>query len=300
MDNRDEVRTFLATRRARITPADAGLPAYGEHRRVPGLRREEVAMLAGVSVDYYVRLERGNLAGASEQVLDALADALRLDDAERQHLRDLARASSGRPPRQRRRRSDTAAVPASVQLMLGAITGAPAVVRNDHLDVLALNPMARALYAPLVDGPSTNGGRPPNHARFAFLDPASREFWIDWPRAARDTVGVLRAQAGRDPHNRALHDLVGELSTRSEEFRELWARHDVHVHSGGVKLIHHPVVGRLELSYDTLPIMQAPGLTMLVYTAPAGSPSADALQLLATWGATPTTAPAPTAPATTD
>ena len=295
MDNRDEVRDFLSSRRARITPQQAGLPAYGSNRRVPGLRREEVAMLAGVSADYYVRLERGNLAGASEQVLDAVAVALQLTATERRHLHDLARAASGRPARRRRA---PATVPVSVRAILDAITGTPAVVRNDRLDLIAANPLAMALYAPLFDGPSITPGRPANHARFAFLDPAARDFWIDWPRAAHDTVGVLRVLAGRYPHDPELHDLVGELSTRSEDFRELWARHDVHAHSGGTKLIQHPGVGRLELMYDTLPVVQAPGLTMLVYTAVPGSPSAQALQFLASWGA-PTTSAATTAMTTT-
>lgn len=286
MDNRDEIRDFLASRRARITPQQAGLTAFGSNRRVPGLRREEVAMLAGVSADYYVRLERGNLGGVSEQVLASLADALRLDEAERLHLHDLARAAGTRPGRARRR--PPLVVPESVRLLLDALTGAPAVVRNDHLDLLAWNPLGRALYDPLFTGPSHDDRRPPNHARFAFLDPAARDFWVDWERAAHDTVGILRGVAGRDPHDRHVQDLVGELSTRREEFRALWARHDVHLHRGGTKRIHHPVVGDLELLYDTLAIAQAPGLTLLVYTAAPGTPTADAVRLLASWAATPT------------
>ncbi|RHA40761.1 helix-turn-helix transcriptional regulator [Cellulomonas rhizosphaerae] len=281
MDNRDEIRDFLATRRARITPAQAGLPAYGTNRRVPGLRREEVAMLAGVSSDYYVRLERGNLAGVSEQVLESLADALQLDEAERIHLQDLARAASPRPARARRR-GPTPAVPDSVQAMLAAMTGAPAVVRNDRLDILATNPLGHALYDDLFRDP----GQPANHARFAFLDERSRDFWVDWQRAADDTVGILRVAAGSNPYDKQLTALIGELSTRSDEFRVRWARHDVHLHRGGAKKINHPVVGRLDLMYDTLPIAQAPGLTMLVYTAPPGSPTADALAMLASWAAT--------------
>ena len=282
MDTRDEIRDFLSTRRAKITPQQAGLPAYGgAHRRVPGLRREEVAMLAGVSADYYVRLERGDLAGVSEEVLDALAGALQLDDAERAHLNDLARAAADRPNRRRRRaQSDT--VPPSVQVMLDAMTGAPAVVRNERLDILATNPLGRALYNPLY----RDRTRPANHARFAFLDPAAHKFWVNWERSADDTVGILRTLAGRNPHDKALHDLVGELSTRSEDFRSRWARHNVHQHLGGNKKINHPIVGRLELMYDTLPIAQAPGLTMIVYTAVPDTPTADALQLLASWAAT--------------
>ena len=283
MDNRAEIRDFLASRRARLTPQAAGLPAYGAHRRVPGLRREEVAMLAGVSSDYYVRLERGNLAGVSDPVLESIAAALQLSDAERQHLQDLARAAGSRP---RTRRRAPVQVPSSVRAMLDAMAGAPAVVRNDRLDILATNPLARALYAPLFTGPSHDDRRPANHARFAFLDPAAREFWVDYQRAADDTVGILRGLAGRDPCDKDVHDLVGELSTRSEDFRERWARHDVQLHRGGVKQINHPVVGRLELMYDTLSIAQAPGLTMLVYTAEPGSPTADALRVLASWAAT--------------
>ncbi|MDQ0372687.1 helix-turn-helix transcriptional regulator [Cellulomonas humilata] len=284
MDNRDEVRDFLASRRAKLTPAQAGLTAYGANRRVPGLRREEVAMLAGVSADYYVRLERGNLAGASDSILEAIAGALQLDEAERQHLLDLARAAGSRPARARRR--PTPSVPVSVQVMLDAMTGAPAAVRNDRLDILATNALGRALYAPLFTGPSAREGRPANHARFAFLDPAAHDFWVDWNKAANDTVGILRTEAGRAPNDSDLHDLVGELSTRSEEFRTRWARHDVHQHRGGAKQINHPVVGRVDLMYDLLPIAQAPGLSMLVYTAAPGTPSADALQVLASWAAT--------------
>lgn len=294
MDNRDEVRDFLASRRAKITPAQAGLTAYGSNRRVQGLRREEVAMLAGVSSDYYVRLERGNLAGVSDGVLDAISSALQLDDAERRHLRDLARAAGTRPGRPRRRSAP--AVPVSVQVMLDAMTGAPAVVRNERLDILATNALGRALYAPLFTGPSVAAGQPPNHTRFAFLDPAAHRFWVDWEKAADDTVGMLRVIAGRDPLDKELHDLVGELSTRSEEFRVRWARHDVHIHRGGTKRIDHPVVGRLDLMYDTLPISQAPGLTLLVYTAAPGTSSADGLAMLASWAATEGVAPAPVAP----
>ncbi|MFI2754506.1 helix-turn-helix transcriptional regulator [Cellulomonas sp. P22] len=281
MDQRAEIRDFLASRRARITPQQAGLPVYGSNRRVPGLRREEVAMLAGVSGDYYVRLERGNLAGVSEGVLESLANALQLDEAERIHLHDLARAAQRRTPRPRRRAS-TPTVPASIQTILDAMTGAPAVVRNDRLDILGANVLGRALYAPLYADPTG----PANHARFAFPDPRARDFWVDWEGAADDTVGILRAEAGRDPYDTALTSLVGELSTRSEEFRTRWAAHDVHLHRGGAKKIQHPVVGRLDLMYDVLPVAQAPGLTLLVYTAEAGTSTADALQLLASWAAT--------------
>ncbi|MGN8245790.1 helix-turn-helix transcriptional regulator [Cellulomonas soli] len=281
MDNRDEIRDFLASRRARLTPQQAGLPAWGANRRVPGLRREEVAMLAGVSSDYYTRLERGNLSGVSESVLESLARALQLDEAERLHLHDLAR-TAGPGAARARRRTVTSKVRPSVHAMLAALTGAPAVVRNDRLDILAMNPLGRALYDPLFRDPV----RPVNHARFAFLDPAAKEFWVDWQRAADDTVGILRAQAGRNPYDRSLTDLIGELSTRSEEFRTRWAAHEVRLHRTGNKLIDHPVVGRLELMYDMLPLPADPGLTLLVYTAEAGSTTADALTLLASWAAT--------------
>lgn len=281
MDNREEVRDFLKSRRSRLTPQQAGLPVYGTRRRVQGLRREEVAMLAGVSVDYYVRLERGNLSGVSDGVLEAVAGVLQLDDAERTHLWDLARAAQAGSRTRRRPAGSPGGVPPSVQAMLDAMTGAPAVVRNDRLDILATNALGRALYAPLLDG----GAHRANHARFAFLDGRSRDFWVDWERAADDTVGVLRSAAGRDPFDKALTALVGELSTRSEEFRTRWAAHNVHLHTGGSKKIDHPVVGRLELMYDSMQIAAAPGLTLLVYTAQPGSPSADALQLLASWSA---------------
>jgi transcriptional regulator with XRE-family HTH domain len=280
VDNRSEVRDFLASRRARITPEQAGLPVFGGNRRVPGLRREELSLLAGVSVDYYTRLERGNLSGASDGVLEAIARALQLDEAERTHLFDLARAAGSAP---RARRTPQPRVRPSVQAMLDAMTGAPAVVRNGRLDILATNPLGRALYSELYRDPV----RPANHARFAFLDPRARDFWIDWERAADDTVGILRAEAGRNPYDRALTDLVGELSTRSEEFRTRWAAHNVHLHRTGNKLIDHPVVGRLELMFDTLELPADTGLAMLVYTAEPGSASADALNLLASWSAAP-------------
>jgi transcriptional regulator with XRE-family HTH domain len=292
VDNRSEVRDFLASRRAKITPERAGLPMFGGHRRVPGLRREEVALLAGVSVDYYTRLERGNLGGVSDGVLEALARALQLDEAERAHLFDLARAAGTAPARARRRTSQPRVRP-SVRAILDAMTGAPAAVRNGRLDILATNTLGRALYSALYRDPV----RPANHARFAFLDPRSRDFWVDWERAANDTVGILRAEAGRNPYDKSLTDLVGELSTRSEDFRTRWAAHNVHLHRTGTKLIDHAVVGRLELMFDNLDLPADTGLTMLVYTAEPGSASADALNLLASWAATPDQAAATPDPA---
>jgi hypothetical protein len=218
----------------------------------------------------------------SDGVLEALVGALQLDEAERAHLDDLARSARTTPGARARRRTPPARVRPSVRAMLEALTGAPAVVRNGRLDILAANLLGRALYSELYRDPV----RPANHARFAFLDPRAHDFWIDWERAADDTVGILRAEAGRNPYDRALSDLVGELSTRSEDFRTRWAAHDVRLHRTGNKLINHPVVGRLELMYDTLPLPADAGLTMLVYTAEAGSTTADALALLASWAAT--------------
>jgi len=280
MDNRMQIREFLASRRARITPEQAGLPGYGGNRRVTGLRREEAALLAGVSIDYYVRLERGHLAGASDAVLDGVARALQLDDAERDHLFDLARPSERTPARQRRSRES--GVSASVQRVLDAITDAPAWVRNARHDMLAANRMARALYAPLLADPR----RPANNARFVYLDPASRDFFTDWDRAADDIAAMLRSEAGRNPYDRKLVELIGELSTRSENFRARWAAHNVRFHRTGHKKLHHPVVGDLDLSFEAMELPSRPGLTMLVYTAPKDSPTADSLTLLAGWAAT--------------
>ena len=281
MNRNDETREFLVTRRARITPEQAGLPAYGTHRRVKGLRREEAAMLAGVSVDYYTRLERGNLSGASESVLDSLARALRLDDAERAHLFDLARAANASPGSPRRRASTNRIRP-GVQRVLDAMNSAPAWVRNGRADVLATNQLGAALYAPVLEDPM----RPANTARFTFLSPRAQDFYLDWDRTARDMVAVLRAAAGRDPYDKPLSDLVGELSTRSELFRTLWAAHDVQHHRTGRKGLHHPVVGDLDLTYEAFELPSEPGLTMLVYTAEPDTPTAQALAFLASWAAT--------------
>ena len=224
MDTRSEIRDFLTSRRARIKPEDVGLPTYGP-RRVAGLRREEVATLAGVSVDYYNRMERGSLGGASESVLDALATALRLDEAERVHLYNLARASqsSARP----RRRSTKQNVRPSVQWMLDSMIGSAAIAENGRLDALATNRLGRAFYSRLYDGT----GRRVNFARFIFLDTRAKEFYADWERSAKDCVALLRLEAGRTPYDRELSDLVGELSTQSEEFRGHWAAHNVRLHN---------------------------------------------------------------------
>jgi transcriptional regulator with XRE-family HTH domain len=281
MDNRAQVREFLVSRRERISPAQAGLPAYGgSNRRVKGLRREEVALLAGVSIDYYIRMERGNLTGASEAVLDGIASALQLDEAERAHLFDLARAAQPAPPRQRR--SKSSGVTDVIQQILDAITDAPAWVRNPRHDMLAANRLARALYAPVLADPR----RPANNARFIYLDPAAREFFADWDRAADDIAAMLRSEAGSNPRDKQLVELIGELSTRSEEFRRRWAAHNVRFHRTGHKRIHHPVVGDLDLDFEAMEFPAHPGLTLLAYTAPAGTPTADSLRMLASWAAT--------------
>jgi transcriptional regulator with XRE-family HTH domain len=279
MDTRNEIREFLTSRRAKLKAADVGLPDYGI-RRVPGLRREEVAVLAGVSVPYYTRLERGDLTGASDSVLDALARALQLDDAERAHLFDLARAAQpvGRPPR---RRPVKQHVRASVQQVLEAMTGAAAHIGNERLDILGANALGRALYLEMFDGQER-----PNAARFVFLDPRAHDFYLDWDRIARDVVATLRSAAGRNPYDRELTDLVGELSTRSDEFRHRWGSHNVRTHGTGTKHYHHHVVGDLTLAYESFDLRAEPGLSMTIYAAEPDSPTAHALALLASWAAT--------------
>jgi transcriptional regulator with XRE-family HTH domain len=279
MATNPQVREFLTSRRARVTPEMAGLPAFGGHRRVPGLRREEVALLAGVSVDYYNRLERGNLAGVSDSVLDAVARALQLDEAERAHLHDLALAASTTPTK--RRRSSPVQIRPAVVRLVEAMTDVPAWVRNDRHDILIINRLGRALYAPVL----RDTGRPANTARFVFLDPVAHDFFADWEKTASDCVAILRSAAGRNPYDRDLTDLVGELSTRSEEFRTRWAAHDVRFHRTGRKVLRHPVVGELDLEFEAMTLTSDPDLTFVAYTA-AGSASADALSMLASWAAT--------------
>ncbi len=282
MDDRAEVREFLMTRRARLSPAQAGLTA-GPNRRVAGLRRSEVAMLAGVSVEYYARLERGAIAGASASVLDAVCRALQLDDTERAHLLDLARAADGIPSSGRSRRRSSKAGPArpSLEWALSAITEAVAFVRDPRQNLLAVNDLGRAFSSPIIG----DGGRTPNLARFQFLDPAAHDFYPDWEMFAGMCVAIMRAEAGRDPHDRALQDLVGELSTRSDVFRRLWAAHDVRTHGAGTKRFRHPVVGELTLAYEELAVTAEPGNVLMLYTAEPGSPSAERLRLLASWSA---------------
>jgi transcriptional regulator with XRE-family HTH domain len=280
VDTRSEIREFLTSRRARVTPAQARLRTYGNGpRRVPGLRREEVALLAGVSVAYYTKLERGDTSGVSDTVLESLARALLLDEAERAHLFDLARAQSTTAPPRRR---TTQRVRPGVQRLLDSIT-APAMVRNGRMDILATNQLGRALYSEMFANPRT----PVNSARFTFLDPRATSFFVEWDHTADDSVAVLRGEAGRNPYDRALTDLVGALSTQSEEFRTRWARHDVRYHDTGKKRLHHPLVGDLELTFEVMTLVSEPALTMFAFTAEPSSQSEEALNLLASWTAPP-------------
>jgi transcriptional regulator with XRE-family HTH domain len=276
---RAEIREFLSTRRARITPGQAGLPTYGsERRRVPGLRREEAAMLVGVSPQYYTRLERGDAIGVSESVIDGIAHALKLDEAERAHLLDLLRTAAA-PARARRRRSPASRrIRPTIQRLVDAMPGVPAVVLSGRLDVLTSNALGRALFSPLFET-----GHHVNNARFVFLNPQATSFFREWEKVANDTVALLRAEAGRDPSDRELSDLVGELSTRSEDFRVRWAAHDVRIHSTGVKKLHHPVVGDVDLPFESLPIESGSSISLVTYLPEPGSPSHDVLALLGSW-----------------
>ncbi|MEV6348041.1 helix-turn-helix transcriptional regulator [Actinoplanes sp. NPDC051851] len=285
-DNRAEVHEFLTSRRAKISPERVGLPVTGA-RRVPGLRRGEVATLAGVSVEYYAKLERGQFAGVSAGVLESIARALRLDDAERAHLMHLAQDANGSGAllRPNRRRKPFTVRP-SLQWSLDAIT-APAIVVNHRSDLLACNHLGRAMHSDLfADRVRADAAVPPNFARFTFLDSAAHRFYPDWNLFADMTVGNLRTAAGIDPHDKGLHDLVGELSTRSDDFRRRWGSHDVRIHGTGVKHFRHHVVGDLELAYETMDLVAEPGLKMTIYAAEPGSPTAQALTLLASWAAT--------------
>ena len=286
MDNGNEMRDFLVSRRARITPEQAGLPAYGVNRRVAGLRREEVALLAGVSIDYYTRLERGRAAGASDSVLDGIARAHHLDEAERAHQFDLARAAAPAAPQAPRRPASQPGrgpvIRPSVRRILDSMTTTPAYIRNARLDILAANRLGAALFAPVLASPA----RPANNARFLFLDPAGREFYADWERQAQDVVAMLRTEAGHSPHDKALSNLIGELSTRSEHFRTWWAAHNVRFHRTGTKRFRHPAVGDLTLTYEALDLAADEGLRISAYSAEPGTPSDDALKLLASWAAT--------------
>jgi transcriptional regulator with XRE-family HTH domain len=282
VDTKQEIQEFLTSRRARITPAQAGVRTFGSGpRRVPGLRREEVASLAGVSIAYYTKLERGDASGVSDTVLEALSRALQLDDAERSHLFDLVRAQQP-VARMRRRRSAPPTIRPSVQRLLDRID-APAYIRNARMDIVAMNKLGEALYSEILGNPR----RPANTARFCFLDPRATAFYIDWDESADASVAVLRAEAGRNPHDQELTNLIGELSTQSEDFRVRWARHDVGTHDAGLKRLHHPLVGRLELTYEGMTLAADPDLVLFAFTAEVGSRSEEALNLLASWTATP-------------
>jgi transcriptional regulator with XRE-family HTH domain len=281
VETSNDIREFLTSRRAKVTPDQAGLPAYGARRRVTGLRREETAMLAGISVEYYTRLERGDANGASEDVLEGIARALQLDEAERAHLFDLVRsANRGRPTRSR---PSQERVRPTVERIIDAMTGVPAYVRNGRLDILAANPLGDALYSPVFSDLTGTA----NMTRFIFLHPQAAEFFPGWEQIANDAVAILRAEAGRDPYDRRLSDLIGELSTRSDQFRVRWAAHNVKFHRAGTKTLHHPLVGDLTLAYEALDLPGDSGQRILVYTAEPGSPSQEALNLLASWSATP-------------
>jgi transcriptional regulator with XRE-family HTH domain len=281
VDHRKDVRDFLVSRRARVSPEQAGIPSYGGNRRVTGLRREEVAMLAGVSVDYYARLERGNLAGASESVLEAVARALQLDDTEREHLFDLARHTEPSASRTRRRSKPATEPRPAVTSILAGMATIPAYVRSSRMEIIAANELCRALYGGALDPDRL----PLNLAQYVFLDPHSRGFFLDWDAVADDLAGTLRLQVGRDPRDKALSNLIGELSTRSDEFVTRWARQHVRHHRSARKRLHNRVVGDIELTGNALE-MPGEDLTLIAYTADVGSRAEDQLRLLASWTAT--------------
>lgn len=276
MDQRTEIRDFLVTRRAKITPALVGLPAGNGRRRVPGLRREEVAVLAGVSTEWYTRLEKGYIGEVSDDVLAAVARALQLSSDEQVYLFDLARLARRAPAR-----PTGFSVAPRVQWLLDAMTMSAAFVRVGCGDVVASNALARALHAPMF----SVSGRP-NIARYIFLDPGAREFFVDWTGVGAATTAMLRAEAGRRPGDAGLHGLIGELATKSPEFRGQWATHDVRIRHEVTKQIRHPEVGDLELTYQSLPLPEQPGAELTTYTAAPGSPSEERLQVLASWAAT--------------
>jgi transcriptional regulator with XRE-family HTH domain len=281
----NEIGDFLTSRRARIAPEDVGFGASGGRRRVAGLRRQEVALLAGISVEYYTQVERGNARGVSDDVLDAIVRALRLDDAERTHLYDLVRANASGPVR---RRPAQQRVRPTIQRVLDSIA-TPAILRNGRMDLLAANALGRALYAPVFDSPAG----PPNVVRFLFLDPRGAEFFVHRDNGVCDCVALLRAAAGRDPYDRELAQLIGELSTRSEEFRTRWAAHNVRFHRSGFKTLHHPIVGELTVDTESFELPGDPDQVMTIYTAEPASRSQEALDLLASWVSTPASAARP-------
>lgn len=288
MDSHDELNEFLTSRRAKLSLAQAGLPDYGGRRRVPGLRREEVALLAGMSAEYYKRLERGNATGVSEAVIDGVSRALQLDEAEHAHLYDLVRTANAGAHPSRRRTARKTQLTAGMQQTIDAMSTVPVFVQNGRLDAVATNQLGLALFSEMFDGT-----RPPvNAARFVFLNPKAQTFYPDWEGNALQIVAILRAEAGRSPYDRHLSDLVGELSTRSDLFRRLWGAHDVREHRTGIKNLHHPIVGDLALTFQSMDLASDRGLQMLVFSAEPGSPSQERLQLLASWAQTEHMAPA--------
>jgi transcriptional regulator with XRE-family HTH domain len=282
LDRRAELSEFLRTRRARLQPEDVGLRGFGRQRRVPGLRREELAQLAGVSVAYYTRLEQGNGRNVSAEVLDSIARALRLTEAEHAHLRHLAN------PQQYKKKPSLRPqqVRVAVQQLLDALDGVPAYVVGHRSDILAWNRLAAALFGDWAALPPQER----NWARIVFLSPASRELFADWQGKAADVVSHLRMDAGSHPDDPRLSSLVGELSVKSEDFRRLWAAHDVREKGHGTKRLRHPLVGELVLSYETFKLPDCEQ-SLVTYHAEPGSPSAEALRLLASWGADATTTP---------
>ncbi|MEV7444605.1 helix-turn-helix transcriptional regulator [Streptomyces sp. NPDC091204] len=276
MNGTSQLGDFLRTRRSQLRPDAAGVPTYGERRRVPGLRREELALLAGVSASYYTRLEQGHSLGASPEVLDAIAQALRLDESERRHLHDLARSAK---PRGRRGPAPERVTEPNAQL-LAALGDVPAIVIGRRSDVLAWNRLGHALFAGHLDpgAPDVPAERP-NMARLVFLDAHTRDLYADWPSKARAVVGNLRLVAGQYPQDAALHTLLGELSARSEDFASMWADHRVQACTAASYEMRHPLVGPLTVMQQTLSQGLGPGI--VVATTSAGSTSHAALDLLA-------------------
>ncbi|WP_282703981.1 helix-turn-helix transcriptional regulator [Streptomyces sp. CC219B] len=276
LDRRAELSEFLRTRRARLKPEDVGLPDFGRHRRVPGLRREELAQLAGVSVAYYTRLEQGNGRNVSAEVLDSIARALRLSNAEHAHLTHLAK------PKQHKKKpaGRTQQVRGGLRQLLDSIDTVPAYVVGRRTDILAWNRMAAALFGDWGELPAPER----NWAHLVFLNPRYRDLFVEWDRKASDIVSYLRMDAGCHPDDPRLSALVGELSVKSEEFRRLWATHDVKEKGHGIKRLQHPLVGELTLSFETFRLADDGEQSLVTYHAEPGSPSAQALRLLASWG----------------
>ncbi|BBC33363.1 XRE family transcriptional regulator [Streptomyces graminofaciens] len=276
LDRRAELSEFLRTRRARLKPEDVGLPSFGRHRRVPGLRREELAQLAGVSVAYYTRLEQGNGRNVSAEVLDAIARALRLTGAEHAHLTHLAKPKAHK----KKPSSRPQQVRGALRQLVDTLDGIPAYVTGRRSDILVWNRMAAAVFGDWSELPPQER----NWARMVFLRPEYRDLYLDWEQKAADIVSYLRMDAGCHPDDPRLSALVGELSVKSEEFRRLWATHDVREKSHGVKRMCHPLVGDLTLCFESFRLPDDQEQTLITYHAEPGSPSADALRLLASWG----------------